>query len=75
MRGSGEDNLLLFWMVRSMTLHIPQDGCHVGKIEKRGKERGALSRRRGEKEKEKDGIVIKDGKRYVGGRGKEYERR
>lgn len=34
MRGSGGDNLLLFWMVRSMTLHIPQDGCHVGKIER-----------------------------------------
>lgn len=40
MRGSGEDNLLLFWMVRSMTLHIPQDGCHVGKIERVGGEGG-----------------------------------
>lgn len=39
MRGSGEDNLLLFWMVRSMTLHIPQDGCHVGKIERGGEGR------------------------------------
>jgi len=53
-RGSGEDNLLLFWMVRSMTLHIPQDGCHVGKIEKdekRKRERG--SRRCGGKEKKR----------------------
>lgn len=56
MRGSGEDNLLLFWMVRSMTLHIPQDGCHVGKKEKeRGRED---SRRCGGKEKEKDETVL-----------------
>lgn len=59
MRGSGEDNLLLFWMVRSMTLHILQDGCHIGKRER--ERRG--SRRCGGKEKEKDRTVIKDGKR------------
>jgi len=45
-RGSGEDNLLLFWMVRSMTLHIPQDGCHVGKIEREKKKKRERKRKR-----------------------------
>lgn len=48
-----------------MTLHILQDGCHVGKIERKRerekKRRG--SKRCGGKEKEKDKTVIKDGKR------------